>query len=149
MRYRTVSRATVLAVTIAAALSVGGVVAGQSEPGTEAPRTAWGDPDLQGVWSYASLTPLQRPANLEGQQFYSEEEAASRNASVHIEAPPRPGDVGAYNVHWFDRGEVLPDRRRGSQGGLPFHHRTWRGIRSVFWFNQILKDASNYFMMEN
>jgi hypothetical protein len=23
------------------------------------PRTAWGDPDLQGVWSYATLTPLE------------------------------------------------------------------------------------------
>jgi hypothetical protein len=135
MRYRTVSRATVLAVTIAVALSVGGVVAGQSEPGTEAPRTAWGDPDLQGVWSYASLTPLQRPVNLEGQQFYSEEEAASRNASVHIEAPPRPGDVGAYNVHWFDRGEVLPDRRTSLiidpvEGRLPLNDEGRRQVES-------------------
>ena len=111
MRNRTVSHVAVRAVTFAVALSVAGVVAGQTEPGAEAPRTAWGDPDLQGLWSYASLTPLQRPANLEGQEFYTEEEAANRNASVLIEAPPRPGDVGAYNVHWFDRGTVLPDRR--------------------------------------
>src|SRR5690348_4938195 len=27
----------------------------------KAPRTAWGEPDLQGVWSYATTTPLSRP----------------------------------------------------------------------------------------
>ena len=32
----------------------------------DAGRTPWGDPDLQGLWSYATLTPLQRPADVEG-----------------------------------------------------------------------------------
>ncbi len=36
-------------------------------------RTAWGDPDLQGVWSYATLTPLERAPELEGRPFYSPE----------------------------------------------------------------------------
>ena len=40
------------------------------------PRTPWGDPDLQGVWSYASLTPLERPAELADRAFYTPEEAA-------------------------------------------------------------------------
>ena len=31
-------------------------------------RTPWGDPDLQGVWSYATITPLQRPAALTGRE---------------------------------------------------------------------------------
>ncbi len=26
-----------------------------------APRTSWGDPDLQGVFDYSSITPMQRP----------------------------------------------------------------------------------------
>ena len=30
----------------------------------QAPRMPWGDPDLQGAWSNATLTPLQRPADL-------------------------------------------------------------------------------------
>ncbi len=31
---------------------------------TDAPRTPWGEPDLQGVWDYRTLTPLQRPERL-------------------------------------------------------------------------------------
>ena len=44
--------------------------------------TSWGDPDLQGIWSYASLTPLQRPLRLENRAFYTPEEAAEIIASV-------------------------------------------------------------------
>ena len=38
-------------------------------------RTPWGDPDLQGKWSNATLTPLQRPAELGDKQFFTEDEA--------------------------------------------------------------------------
>jgi hypothetical protein len=38
-------------------------------------RTAWGDPDLQGQWSNATLTPLQRPADLGDKEFFTEDEA--------------------------------------------------------------------------
>ena len=72
------------------------------------PRTPWGEPDLQGVWSYATLTPLQRLAETE---VYTPEEAAARNEAVTRDAPPRPGDVGSYNALWFDRGQILDDRR--------------------------------------
>ena len=81
--------------------------AGQTDRGPS-PRTPWGDPDLQGVWSYATITPLQRLA--EG-EFYTPEEQAARNESVTRDAPPRPGDVGSYNALWFDRGQILNDRR--------------------------------------
>ena len=40
-------------------------------------KTVWGDPDLQGVWSYASLTPLERPAALAGREFFTPAEAAA------------------------------------------------------------------------
>ncbi len=43
---------------------------------------AWGDPDLQGVWSYASLTPLERPAAVDGREFFTREEAAGREADT-------------------------------------------------------------------
>ena len=29
--------------------------------GAEVPRTSWGAPDLQGVWDFRSLTPMERP----------------------------------------------------------------------------------------
>jgi len=77
----------------------------------KAPTTPWGDPDLQGIWSYASLTPLERPASMAGREFLTEEEAAARERSVTEDAPPPPGDPGTYNALWFDRGKVSPDRR--------------------------------------
>ena len=76
-----------------------------------APRTAWGDPDLQGIWSYASLTPLQRSGALGEREFFTPQEAAARNAGSTAERPPVPGVVGSYNSHWFDRGRVDPSLR--------------------------------------
>ncbi len=95
----------------------------------DVPRTAWGDPDLNGIWSYASLTPLERPDSLDGREFYTEEEAAERNASVLIDRPPVPGQVGAYNALWFDRGEVSSDMRTSlivdpPDGRLPLRQET-------------------------
>jgi len=40
------------------------------------PRTPDGQPDLQGIWTMATFTPLERPANLAGKEFFTEEEAA-------------------------------------------------------------------------
>lgn len=73
--------------------------------------TAWGDPDLQGTWSYASLTPLQRPQRLGDKEFYTAEEAAEINANSLQERETRPGDTGDYNVGWFDRGSISSDLR--------------------------------------
>ena len=78
---------------------------------SNAPRTPWGDPDLQGLWSYASLTPLQRPADLSNREFFTPEEAATRNAATNIDRPPQPGSVGNYNALWFDRGTIDPSLR--------------------------------------
>tara|TARA_Y100001970_G_scaffold218060_1_gene267313 strand:- start:2076 stop:3029 length:954 start_codon:yes stop_codon:yes gene_type:complete len=74
-------------------------------------RTPWGDPDISGMWSYASLTPLQRPERLGEKEFYTPEEAAQIFANTQQDAPDRPGDVGSYNYQWFDRGEVSADLR--------------------------------------
>src|ERR1700747_3297422 len=38
------------------------------------PRTADGQPDLQGVWTNNTVTPLERPKELAGKEFYTEEE---------------------------------------------------------------------------
>ena len=40
-------------------------------------RTGWGDPDLQGVWDFRTITPLQRPEDLGDKAFLTEEEAAN------------------------------------------------------------------------
>jgi len=43
------------------------------------PRTAWGDPDLQGFWSYNDDvdTPLERPSDLGGKSEFGDEELAA------------------------------------------------------------------------
>src|ERR1700722_3368671 len=41
------------------------------------PRTAWGAPDLQGLWSTATVTPMERPKEFEGKEFLTQEEAAA------------------------------------------------------------------------
>ena len=73
-----------------------------------APRTAWGDPDLQGVWSYNDdvSTPLERPDNLAGKPELDDdelaallEERARRNAE---RAPTIGGETGAGPVHWYE-----------------------------------------------
>ena len=51
--------------------------AAQSAESAMSPRTPWGDPDLQGIWNNATLTPLQRPDELVDQVFLTEEEAAN------------------------------------------------------------------------
>src|SRR2546428_5958054 len=56
------------------------------------PRTAWGDPDLQGYWLTATYTPLQRPPELAGKPFYTEEEALAafkRAVEADAEVDPR------------------------------------------------------------
>ncbi len=73
--------------------------------------TPWGDPDLQGMWSYASLTPLQRPLALGDKEFYTREEAARINFQSVQERDDAPGDTGTYNVGWFDQGQISSDLR--------------------------------------
>ena len=69
--------------------------------------TSWGDPDLRGVWSFATITPLERPASDAGRERLTAEEVVALNAEALTrgDQPPPPGDPGAYNAFWFDRGE--------------------------------------------
>ena len=64
----------------------------------DAPETPWGAPDLQGVWDFRTITPLQRPEDLGDKAFLPEEEAAQArapggplNAAAPPDRPPRSG----------------------------------------------------------
>jgi hypothetical protein len=75
------------------------------------PRTAWGDPDLQGQWNSQTSTPLERPltGELANRDTVSEEEAEALEAE-HLargDRPPAAGDPGTYNSFWFDPGKRL------------------------------------------
>ena len=45
---------------------------------TAASKTPWGDPDLQGVYTFSTLTPLQRPESLTGKEKLTEAELAEQ-----------------------------------------------------------------------
>ncbi len=84
--------------------------------GQALPRTPWGDPDLQGIWTGSTLTPLERPGGLAGKRYLTEEEAAEEERRADqrrfVERAPRDGDPGTYNQIWFDPGtRIVPDRR--------------------------------------
>ena len=85
-----------------------------------APRTPWGQPDLQGVWDFRTITPLQRPASAADQEFLSAEEVANleratvdRNTELASREARRTeatrsvdqgeeGAPGFYNNYWLD-----------------------------------------------
>src|SRR5262245_7303983 len=48
--------------------------ASPAAPAFTVPRTAWGDPDLEGVYTFATLTPFQRPAAQAGKDVLTEAE---------------------------------------------------------------------------
>ena len=82
-------------------------------------RTPWGDPDLQGRWSNATLTPLQRPAELGDKAFFTPEEAeAYVRERIETGDADRTiddvGNVGSYNNAWFDRGNTIVPTLRTS-----------------------------------
>ena len=59
------------------------------------PRTPDGKPDLQGIWSNATLTPLERPKGLGAKEFYTEQEFVELMKRVRQGDVPEEGDIGA------------------------------------------------------
>ena len=92
-------------------------------------RTPWGHPDLQGVWDFRTITPLERPAELAGTAVLTEEEAAEYQTLENrrqnrdlvdpakggaLYPPESEGGVVPYNEFWYDRGNTLVEDRRTS-----------------------------------
>jgi hypothetical protein len=96
------------------------------------PRTAWGKPDLTGVWDFRTITPLERPATHADKEFLTEEEAdkaeqevVERNRRLDERPAERTtaggnvdrredGSPGFYNNFWLDGGTRPVDSRRTS-----------------------------------
>ncbi|HEX6896522.1 MAG TPA: hypothetical protein VF146_14685 [Bryobacteraceae bacterium] len=77
-------------------------------------RTFDGQPDIQGYWSNATITPFERPPAMAGKAILSEEEAAKAEAQARNRgsAPPREGDVGTEL--WLDAGTKVVSTRQTS-----------------------------------
>ena len=78
------------------------------------PQTPWGAPDLQGIWDFRSLTPMERPSTLAGKEQFTNEEAAEfakqtiRRQSRDLDTS---GRVVPYNDFWFDEGTKVTTER--------------------------------------
>ncbi len=130
MSYRVLVSTGVGAAVIAVVLAVPIPASSQTQGAAGAPRTPWGQPDLQGVWDFRTITPMQRPDNLAGKDFLTEEEAANleraavdrdtrlagRSAQRTIAGASvdtgTDGAPGAYNNFWLDRGTRIIGTRR-------------------------------------
>jgi hypothetical protein len=84
-------------------------------------RTPDGQPDFQGIWAMATLTPLERPPEFAGKEFLSEQEAAAYEKQMlqQVNTDRRGQDSvadlrGNYNEFWRDRGTSVVASRRTS-----------------------------------
>jgi hypothetical protein len=114
------------AMFIAAVLAASGSASAQAPAAKDAtraaapaavPKTPWGHPDLQGTWDYRTITPLERPRELAGREFYTEEEAAKLEgrAGRRMEGPPESVQPGLTHAQYMtDPGRRLADGRRTS-----------------------------------
>jgi hypothetical protein len=82
-----------------------------------APRTEWGQPDLQGVWNFSSNTPMQRPIRFGDRQFLSDDEIAAAQAlraaadANSDAALPIEGVDGSYNDFWVENAGIGSNAR--------------------------------------
>jgi hypothetical protein len=84
------------------------------------PTTPWGAPDLQGVWDFRSLTPLERPREFGDKAVLTPAEAQAILASLrpadYVDAPSGipEQDVERYNDFWLDVGDKFDKELRTS-----------------------------------
>ena len=110
----------VVVLAVAGILKVSrGSVEGTAASTGAAPKTAWGEPDLQGIWTDEFQTPLQRIAKYANQEFFSDQERAEldkqRSAiprrDQRVERGSERDVAGAYNAVFQS---VKPTGRRTS-----------------------------------
>src|SRR4030095_3081689 len=100
-----------------------GVTLGQTRSWTPA-RTADGQIDIEGVWDFSTITPLERPAGLGDKATFTDAEAASfereenQRQNRDLIDPKKggaqylPGSVIPYNEFWYERGsKIIGDKR--------------------------------------
>ena len=94
------------------------IIAQSAADDSQIPRTAAGNPDLQGTWDFRTITPLQRPSELGETTVLSEEDAeifaAEENVRRDRDNFTDTTTTGDYNQFWYDRGTELVEDLRTS-----------------------------------
>ena len=116
---RSIGAGLALAVLLAAAWPEAGAAqtsaGASSRKPAETPRLSNGRPDLQGLWSFATVTPLERPKEFEGRAQLTDEEIAQLEKRAvdnqFVDRKPPPGNPGAYNAFWIDFGTKTSGNR--------------------------------------
>ena len=122
---RCVCIAAVLAVLVAAPAPCAGQIENSNAGDWIAPRTPDGQPDIQGVWTNSTMTPLERPADMGDKPFYSEAEASELDAAARerrarasgpggtrLQRLPPGSRFGGYNAAiWSAARSIAPTRR--------------------------------------
>jgi hypothetical protein len=87
--------------------------ASPSTAGFAVGRTAWGDPNLEGVYTFATLTPFQRPAAQAGKDVLTEEEqkALAQQLKKQQEENIATNEHFSYNALWFASDQGRPTGR--------------------------------------
>jgi hypothetical protein len=121
MRYRIPGSAAVAPMLLAASLMAqtpSATTAASKAKNWTVPRASDGHPDLQGIWTNVTLTPMQRPAEFAGKKTLTDAEAAAyekKDLTVNnIDNPEAPllaragsAETGGYNNLFIDRGSQL------------------------------------------
>jgi hypothetical protein len=110
-------------VTVAIAVAI--VCAAMSGPATRAsaqaaPRTPWGEPDLQGIWTEEFDTPLQRPARYANQEFLTEaqRQELDRRRTVYYSDDARQQSFSQFNDGVMYNTEFLTIKRTGPRTSM-------------------------------
>jgi hypothetical protein len=88
-------------------------------------RTPDGQPDLQGIWSMATFTPFERPANLAGKEFFTEAEAAALSQELTADGV----DPLARTALAAETDEQRRQRLRQSKENIHYDNAIWLGER--------------------
>ena len=113
MRFPTLRIRAALAAGVFALSALAGAAGAETY---RAPRNVFGQPDVSGIWTNASITQLERPAQMKGlvitpaqaqamESRYARMRSADANPTdPNAPAPDKGTDPGGYNAFWIDPG---------------------------------------------